>query len=178
MKPKTKEKIFNKFLEKTACFTGHRPNALGGYEDNNPLNYYIKRQLLIYIEHLILSKQVNIFISGGALGVDIWAAEAIIELKKKYNIKLLIAKPFPSQSSKWNFSQKQRYNEILKRSDKVITISKDPFSSEKMKKRNCFMVDNSKYLIAVYNGDSKSGTGHCVNYAKKLKKIIYFIDIP
>jgi uncharacterized phage-like protein YoqJ len=166
----------NKFSQQTACFTGHRPDSLGGYDESNDLNIYIKNQLKLYIEELIISKGIKFFISGGALGVDIWAAEIVLELKQKHKIKLFIAQPFPSQSSKWSQSQKQKYNNVLSRADKVITVSPDPYSAEKMRKRNFFMVDNSDYVIAVFNGDYKTGTGHCINYARKNKKNIYFIN--
>ncbi len=61
--------------EKTCCFTGHRciPN---GSLDN------LKRQLKQEIEKLI-QQGVIYFGTGGALGFDTLAAEAVLELKKK-----------------------------------------------------------------------------------------------
>ena len=45
---------------------------------------------------------INTFISGGALGVDQWAAEAVVLLREEHpDIKLIIARPFPSQADKW-----------------------------------------------------------------------------
>lgn len=169
--------INKNFLSQTASFSGHRPNNLGGYDENNILNQYIKEQLRLYIEDLIINKNIKYFITGGALGVDTWAAEIVLELKKIHKIKLFIAQPFMSQSSKWSKNQIERYNSILNQADRVITVSKGEFSSEKMKIRNEFMVNNSEYVIIVFNGDFKSGTGHCLNYAKKQKKKVYLIDI-
>jgi uncharacterized phage-like protein YoqJ len=40
-----------------------------------------------------------------------------------------------------------------------------------MQKRNEWMTDNSKYIIAVWDG-TKGGTGNCVNYGKKVNKLI------
>lgn len=37
--------------------------------------------------------------------------------------------------------------------------------------RDKWMVDKSDYVIGVYDG-SKSGTGHTINYARKLEKEI------
>lgn len=165
------------FQSQTACFSGHRPNGLGGYDESNYLNQYVKDQLKINIENLIVNKNIKYFISGGALGVDTWAAEIVLELKKKYQIKLFIAQPFLNQSSKWSKDQVNRYNKILQEADKVTTVSSGEFSSEKMKIRNKFMVDNSNYLIVVFNGDFKSGTGNLLKYARTQKKQIYLINM-
>ena len=37
------------------------------------------------------------------------------------------------------------------------------------------MVDNSNYLVAVWNGKS-SGTGHTIKYAMEKGKEVYYID--
>lgn len=167
----------SKFIKQTACFTGHRPQLLGGYDENNEFNKKIKEQLEIAIIDFIKNKGIKFFISGGALGTDLWSAEIILKLKKEYQIKLFIAQPFPSQSSKWTQEQIIKYNEILSQADKVIVVSPDPFSSAKMMKRNRFMIDRSDWVIAVFNGDYKSGTGNCLKYAESLNKNIFKISI-
>jgi hypothetical protein len=35
------------------------------------------------------------------------------------------------------------------------------------------MVDNSQEVLALYNGDKKGGTAHCVNYARVKKHPIH-----
>ena len=68
------------------------------------------------------------FLSGGALGVDQWAADIVLdlkaeELKKSYgrhcNIKLIVAQPFPSQSAKWPQEVRRRYEKILQKAIEV-----------------------------------------------------------
>lgn len=44
-----------------------------------------------------------------------------------------------------------------------------------MQKRNEYMVDNSNYFIAVWNG-KPSGTGNTVKYAKKKNKIVLLVN--
>ena len=45
-----------------------------------------------------------------------------------------------------------------------------------MLKRNRYMVDHSSFLLAVYNGAARSGTGATVNYARKMGREIIVID--
>ena len=62
------------------CFTGHRPNKLDYSECE------IKPLLEIAIDNAILDGYVT-FITRMAEGVDIWAAEIVLE-KKKHNMAL------------------------------------------------------------------------------------------
>jgi len=39
------------------------------------------------------------------------------------------------------------------------------------------MVDNCDKLIAIWNGDYKSGTGNCVKYAEKMGKEILIVKL-
>mgnify|MGYP000176748952 CR=1 FL=1 len=118
----------------------------------------------------------TIFISGGALGVDQWAAEIVIKKKEKYpNIKLVIAKPFPSQGRKWPASSRKRFHKICESADTVVDISPDPYTREKMMRRNQWMIDKSDMVIAVWDG-STGGTADAVNKAIEVGKPIYRIN--
>ncbi len=44
-----------------------------------------------------------------------------------------------------------------------------------MMKRNKYMVDNSDYIVAVWNG-TPSGTGKTVAYAIEIDRTVYCID--
>jgi len=164
-------------MGKTACFTGHRPNKLGGYNGERAVKIQdgIFNSLTSAIQKAVESG-FDAFISGGALGVDQIAAEAVLYVKPKYpNIKLIIAKPFPSQSNRWPKNTQIEFEDLCSRADEVIDVSDDPFSPEKMQIRNEWMVDKSAAVIAVYNGGG-GGTNNCVKYAQKTFKPILLIN--
>ncbi len=144
--------------EKTCCFTGHRciPN-----ESLDSL----KRQLKQEIEKLI-QQGVIYFGAGGALGFDTLAAEAVLELKKKYPfIKLILVLPCPEQDQYWKEEDKRVYQEIKSSSDKVVYVSPH-YTSDCMKKRNRHLVDYSGFCIC-YLRKSYGGTAYTVRYAQK-----------
>jgi uncharacterized phage-like protein YoqJ len=163
-------------MEYTACFTGHRPQNLPcGFDEYHPACLKIKRQLLRMIIGLIEKKHVTHFISGMAIGTDMWAAEIVLELKEEYpNITLEAAIPCRSQPNVWKDSLKKRHNEILSQCDKV-TLLQENYTSDCMIKRNRYMVDKSDYIVAVWNG-KPSGTGNTIEYAVKRKRTVYCID--
>ncbi len=157
--------------EKTCCFTGHRPSKFG-FKHNEAAAECIelKNRLNVEILNMLLNNDVRCFITGMAMGVDTWAAEIVLELKETYpDLTLVAAIPFPEQAAFWSEKNRQRYNHILSLCDKIKIVSPS-HSSSCMMQRNKYMVDNSDYVIAVWNGLMSGGTAKTVGYAKKLNK--------
>ena len=163
-------------MNKTCCFTGHRPKSLPfGYDEGAEDCKRLKALLTESIKNQITENGVTHFISGMAMGVDIYAAEAVLELKKKYpHITLECAIPCETQANRWSEGWRNRYFDIIYRSDDAQTLQTH-YTSDCMMKRNKYMVDNSDVVIAVWNGE-KSGTGNTVDYALKNGKKVIIID--
>ena len=163
-------------MEKKCCFTGHSPKPLPfGYNEEEPSCKKLKELLSENIERQITENGVTHFISGMAMGVDIFAAEAVLKLKQKYpQIKLECAIPCETQANKWSEGWRNRYFDIIRRSD-VAKMLQTHYTPDCMMKRNKYMVDNSDVVIAIWNGE-KSGTGNTVNYAMKSGKKVIIID--
>jgi uncharacterized phage-like protein YoqJ len=120
---------------KTCCFTGHR--NIPSY-----LTDRIRKAVADEVGKLI-SLGYDTFISGGALGFDLIAAEAVIDLKEKYPwIKLVFAIPCYGHDQKWSTNERLRLSVLYRYSDDVIFVS-DDYSSGCMLKRNRYMADNS-----------------------------------
>lgn len=155
-------------------FTGHRPNKLPYLNESDPECVKLKDRLENVVRGLI-ADGADIFYSGMALGVDMWAAEIILKLKREFsNVRLTALIPCPEQAELWGEELKARYEDILARCDKVITIS-PRYDSECMKKRNMALVDSCDVLIAVFDG-SRGGTYQTVNYAKSEHKRIVMLN--
>ena len=144
-------------IEKTVCFTGHR---------NIPLN---KRKAVVQRLKTELSALINngyqFFGTGGALGFDTIAAQTVLELKEKYtHIKLILVLPCPNQTRGWNDTDKQIYDYIKSRADKVVYTSQEYWRGC-MHKRNRHLVDNSSVCICYLTEDT-GGAAYTVKYAK------------
>lgn len=145
-------------------FTGHRPNRLPFLSELEPECVKLKNRIEAAVREVI-ADGADLFNTGMALGVDMWAAEIVLGLKEEFpHIKLTALIPCPDQADRWGEELKARYNGILARCDKVITIS-PCYDTECMKKRNMALVDSCDVLIAVFDG-SRGGTYQTVNYAK------------
>ena len=162
-------------IEQTICFTGHRPDRLGG-DASNPTQLWVKEALKAATQKA-LDEEIKCFISGGALGVDQWAAEIVLDFKRQAKpARLCIAKPFPSQANRWKKEAKAAYDKILQGSDEIIDVSEGGFAAWKMHKRNRWMVDHGQYVIAVWDQERKGGTWNCLEYALKKGKKVFVIN--
>ncbi len=157
------------------CFTGHRPENLPWKcNENDPRCIQLKTALKDVIEKAILDG-FNNFYCGMSRGTDMYAAEAVISLKKFYpDIMLIGALPCPQQDALWNNSDRIKYEKLLDKCDEKTIIS--PYYTDTcMLARNRYMVDNSSRLISVWNGCFRGGTAYTVRYAKKQNKEIYLL---
>lgn len=165
------QSIYDMHYEKTLCFTGHRPDKLGGYNYRTEQNLKMLLKLRALICRYIERRGVHTFISGMALGLDMWSAQIILSLKeKKYpHINLVCAIPCDKQYIKWSESDIQMWKDIVSKADFVHYVSEEPYTAWCMNKRNEWMVDNSSFVLSVWDGSS-GGTFNCVKYALKRQR--------
>jgi len=152
---------------KTCAFTGHRPSKMPwGKDENSPEGVLFKFRLRESLDYLIGMGYVN-FLSGGAQGCDMMAAEIVLSLRETYPwIKLTMVCPWNGQADRWPDDQQQRWRHILEESDQVIYTS-GSYEKGVFFHRNRYLVENASLILAAYNGDSQSGTGMTIRYAHK-----------
>lgn len=158
---------------KTICFTGHRPDKLNGYDPKN--NKKLLWKLHEVIEYFIING-VDTFISGMALGIDMWCAKIVLKLRKKYpHIKLVCAVPCLNHPRKWNKENQDEWRDIVTQCDEFVLVTKEDYKPYLMQVRNEYMVDRADEILAVHDG-SEGGTGNCIKYARKMNKEIQIIN--
>ena len=149
------------------CFTRHRPEKLRR----------IKPEIVKDLKKEILQatdEGFNVVISGMARGVDIWAAEIVLQLRADgKNVRLICACPYKGFEENWNIYWRLKYKPVLKEADYVKYVCPE-YSRGCFQIRNEWMVDHSAKVIAVFNGE-KSGTGNTVKYAARKGVKISFI---
>lgn len=135
----------------------------------------LKEVLAAQIEKLA-NQGATDFLSGMALGVDVWAAEMVLGLKKKTPaLSLRCILPCEGQEDKWPVAEQDRYHFILKQADEVAYVSR-AYHPNCMLERNRYLIDHASILLAVYNGTQRSGTGATMRYAQKKGREIFIID--
>ncbi len=176
-------------ISSTICITGHREKSIPAYKDN-PLFRDItlaavKLMLYRYIDMAVSCGYVN-FISGLAVGTDLWAAEYILQKRcTNKSIRLIGAMPYLRHAERYPSHYLRILKNVEKEADLLITVNDNPDiiygapsdgdnrSKTLYRERNYFMVDRSSAVVAFLSESSSwSGTAQTVNYAiQKERKI-------
>ena len=163
-------------LNNCCAFTGHRPHKfLWRYDEADRRCVALKAALTEQIVALT-EAGVTDFYSGGADGVDCWAALIVLELRQKNPaLKLHCILPHEGQDDKWSNSAQERYRFILNQADSVEYVSREYYDGC-MIDRNHRLVEAAGLLLAVYNGERRGGTAATVRFAQKLGRRIMILD--
>lgn len=163
----------------TYAATGHRPSKVdNAYELNHPKALEIISLLKEKLKELTIDKYGVVqydeieCISGMALGMDMYFAEAVLELRKEYpQFKLIAAVPCTGHSLNWPKSSQFTHARICDAADEYVLVTNAPFKPYLMQVRNEYMVNRADEIISLWDGTS-GGTGNCINYALKQGKPI------
>lgn len=162
-------------MQKKCCFTGYRPCKLEYLQNENSPSY---KKLYETLQNTVISateEGYNYFISGFAEGIDLMAAEIVLNLKREgYDISLEAALPAMNQANLLDDYTKGIYYMLLDRADRRVCLDK-AMTKYSCLKRNDYMIDESDLVIAVFDGQ-KGGTAYTVNRARKKKRNLWMID--
>lgn len=139
--------------------TGHRPNKLGGYNEE------AFRRLTIVASNALEANKVSRVISGMALGWD----QALAVAAYMNGIPFDAYVPFKGQEIKWPAASQNNYRVILAKADKIIIVSEGSYTPLKMQVRNMKMIDDCETVLAMWDG-STGGTYNCLQYAHSVQR--------
>ncbi len=156
------------------CVTGHRPSGFPFPLDDGDCLLEYKKRLYEEVREL-MEQGYRHFITGMAEGVDMDFAIAVLYYKTKFEgVTLEAALPYPRSSNVTGADPMNVKENILSKCDRISIIS-DVYFDGCMQKRNCYMVDHSDLVLAVWNGGRKGGTWNTIRYARGKKKPIRYI---
>ena len=125
---------------KRCAFTGYRPQKMPfGFNESDPRCIDFKRRVKDTIQALY-DMGYRHFISGGALGMDMFAAEAVLELRA-------------------------RHDRLFAQAD-ITTATGHAYTRSAMFRRNHYLVDNADLLLAAYDGQP-GGTAMTCELARR-----------
>ncbi len=152
----------------TLCFTGHRPDKLSASEAE------VRDRLKTAIDRSV-SEGYTRFITGMARGVDLWAGEAVLDLKAsgRSDLELVAAVPYRNVADRWTSAWRNIYLRIISEADEVHYTSEKYYRFVYIS-RDQWMVNNSSRVLAFYEG-IPGGTEYTINYAVSHGKEVVYI---
>lgn len=139
---------------KKCAFTGHR--EVGTELDEKLLKRVVER---------LVKRGTQTFYCGMARGFDLIAADCVLSLKRKYDVKLVACVPYEGQGDSFYGKEKERYARVLSACDEVNVLSPRYYNGC-MQARDRYMVDHCDGVVCFLR-ENRGGTYYTVNYAKK-----------
>lgn len=148
--------------------TGHRPKYFPGkYDENDSWQVNLKLRLTSQL----IQDNPKLVISGGALGFDMFLAEAALELDIPFDLYL----PFKTMGVRWLHESKVRLSHLKENARRVTYTSWTYKGNYDFIKRDHAMVDDCDLLYACLNPEfTHGGTFATVEYATGKKSIKNF----
>ena len=160
--------------EHTCCFTGYREHKLPwGSDENDPRCRKLQQQIFDAVD-AVYADGIRHFICGMANGCDLFFFDAARYLRLSHpEVTIEAAIPFSGQADRWRPELRARYDYDLRQCD-YQTLVQEAYTPGCMMRRNRYMVDASRILIAAFDG----GTARTLEYAalRKLEIIQLPID--
>ncbi len=152
--------------EKTCCFTGHRAEKLPWRNDDGDPGCVRLKAVLADVLASLYAGGFRHFICGMATGADMYFGEAVAALREEHpDVTLEAAVPFQGQEKRWSAYWQRRYFRLAEACD-TVTVLHSAYTPTCMMDRNRYMVDASRVLVAVYNGEP-GGTRSTMLYAMR-----------
>lgn len=96
------------------------------------------------------------FLSGMAVGFDLAAAEAVLELRERVpGVRLVAAVPFRGQEMRFSPADRERFRRVLAEADSVEVLA-PAYHRGCYAVRNDFLVYNARVLVAWYDGFARA----------------------
>jgi uncharacterized phage-like protein YoqJ len=141
---------------KRILVTGYRATELGIFSQKHPGIAIIKKAITKQLIAL-LEEGLEWVIVSGQWGVEIWAAEAALELKQSYpELQLAVITPFLKQDEKWSEEKRGIYNHVIEQADFVSSVTKTGYDGPwQFVEKDKFLLRNSDGLLLVYDEENE-----------------------
>lgn len=132
----------------------------------------IEKRLLSFID-----EGLEWVLLSGQMGVEMWTAEIILELKDSYDIKFAIIPPFENQNSRWPEVYQQKYQNLIYAADFYHAIYNDDYKGPyQFRERDLWFVDKSDGCLLLMDEEFPGSTKYFYNIAKQAANYpVYFI---
>lgn len=153
----------------SACFTGHR--VLTNFEKES-----IRKQLPVVLLQLY-QQGFRFFFTGGALGFDTLAAQAVLNFRQDHpDVHLVLVRPCPEQTDKWFEADRAEYDRLADNTSLIFTVSRK-YTPQCLHVRNRYMVDRCQVCVA-YCQRRSGGSFYTLDYARKQGLRLFYLPKP
>ncbi|GGL48444.1 SLOG family protein [Sporolactobacillus putidus] len=149
--------------------TGYKPHELGIFTADHDGITVIRHCLKRQIRELAV-QGTKWFVISGQAGIELWAGDACLEVKKEdgLDINLAVLVPFLNQEERYKDWLKEQYHQILEAADFTGAISKRPYESPvQLRQKNDYLVAKTDGALILYDEETPGSPKYCLAAAKR-----------
>jgi uncharacterized phage-like protein YoqJ len=138
--------------------TGYKAAELGIHSMKHPGIPIIKKAVTKVLAAL-MDEGLEWVVVSGQWGVELWAAEAVLEMKAAYSqLRLAIITPFLEQEENWSEEKQEWYRSLQSRADYVNSVTKSKYDGPwQFRAKDQFLLKHSDGLLLLYD-EEKEGS--------------------
>ncbi|WP_277680327.1 SLOG family protein [Gracilibacillus dipsosauri] len=164
-------------MHKIITVTGNKPSELTIMNEKDPrigfIKKAIKQRLLKYIDN-----GLEWVIISGQMGVELWAAEVVIDLQSEYDIRLGVFPPFREIESRWPDFYKEKFNEVLMHADFTQSLYEDTYKGPyQFSNKDNWLLEKTEASVILGDEEFPGSIQYFLDKAKKKQETDgYLID--
>ena len=160
---------------KILTVTRYKPLELNIYNESDErikfIKYALKQRLTSFIEN-----GLEWVLTSGQMGIEMWAAEVVLDLKETYEIQLGIFPPFENQETRWPEALQHKYEELQLLADHFQPLYKGDYRGAfRFKAKDKWFVEKSDASLILMDQEYPGSTMyyHSVALAHENHPIYY-----
>jgi len=140
---------------KNLLVTGYRAHELSIFDQKHKGIAYIKKAIADRLAPLV-EDGLEWVITSGQYGVDLWACEVVIDLKKRYpRLQLAIITAYLNPEENWKEEKQEYYRDIIKHADYYGAVSKQPYQGVwQLTARDELLLRKTDGILLFYDEDA------------------------
>ncbi|GEL07896.1 DUF1273 domain-containing protein [Salisediminibacterium halotolerans] len=157
-------------MYKSAAVTGYKPHEIGVFNEQHEQLPYLKRALQKALTARIEEWDLSWIVITGQPGVELWAGEAALELKKNEfpDLKLAVLAPFYHQEERFPEPVKVLYQKVWDGADFKDYITKRPYENpSQLRMKNEFIAEKTDAALVLYDEEIEGTPKFFLAAAKK-----------
>ncbi|CAM3113977.1 Uncharacterized SPBc2 prophage-derived protein YoqJ [Lactobacillus bombicola] len=134
--------------------TGYRNFELNTFNDQDPKIKIIKNVLQTRLVNLLENGQLDWVITGANLGIEQWACELAIALRKKYPLRVSIITPYEDFAHRWNETNQTKFINLTQKVDFFASTSNQAYyDAVQLRNYQNFMLLHTDAALMVYDAE-------------------------
>ncbi|VTU59491.1 hypothetical protein [Lactobacillus kunkeei] [Dolosigranulum pigrum] len=147
--------------------SGYRSYELGIFSEDDDKLFFMKEFLKASLSQYI-QNGLEWVITSGQLGIELWTAEIVEELRDEYpNLQLGLLLPYQEYGNSWNEKNQLLLQKAIEQADYMNYTSHEPYKHGGQLSGNAqFILNNTDGLLLIYDNEYEGKSSYLYEQVK------------